>query len=142
MFQGFKDFILRGNVIELAVAVVIGSAFQTVVDTVVSSLLEPVINAAGSPDTGGLGFPIRPDMPTETYIDISTIINALIVFLITAAVVYFIFVLPMNKLAERRAKGLEPEPEAVSDDVALLQEIRDLLKAQRGDLPRQDPPRV
>ncbi|GAB98216.1 large conductance mechanosensitive channel [Kineosphaera limosa] len=135
MFQGFKDFILRGNVIELAVAVVVGSAFQQVVDKFVSSIVEPIINAAGSPETAGLGFSLRTDtaeMAQSTFINFSTIINALIVFVMTAAVVYFVFVLPMNKLAERRARGAEPEPEAISEDTALLREIRDALKANRG----------
>ena len=132
MLKGFKDFILRGNVIELAVAVVIGSAFQKVVDTVVSKLVTPVINAAGNPQTEGLGFSIRPDMAAATRIDLSAIINALIVFLLTALVVYFVFVLPMNKLAERRNRGEEPQAEAVSEDIALLREIRDLLVAERA----------
>lgn len=127
MLKGFKDFILRGNVIELAVAVVIGSAFQKVVDTVVSGLVTPVINAAGNPQTNGLGFSVRPDMAEATFIDLSAMINALIVFLITAFVVYFIFVMPMNKLSERRAKGAEPEPEAIPEDIILLREIRDEL---------------
>ncbi len=135
MLQGFKDFILRGNVIELAVAVVVGSAFQKVVDTFVSAIVEPLVNAAGSPESAGLGFSIRSDtaeMAKSTFVNFSTIINALIVFVITAAVVYFIFVLPMNKLAERRARGVEPEPVAVSEEVALLQEIRDELRATRS----------
>lgn len=131
MFQGFKDFILRGNVIELAVAVVIGSAFQKVVDVVVSGLVTPVINAAGNPQTNGLGFPVRPDMAEATYVDLSAMINALIVFLITALVVYFIFVMPMNKLSERRAKGQEPEPEAIDEEIILLREIRDELARRR-----------
>ncbi|MDO5699714.1 MAG: large conductance mechanosensitive channel protein MscL [Dermatophilus congolensis] len=127
MLQGFKDFILRGNVIELAVAVVIGSAFQKVVDTFVTAIVEPLINAVGAPESKGLGFPIRPDNVDATFINFSTIINALVVFLLTAAVVYFVFVLPMNKLAERRNRGIEPEPEAVPEDIALLREIRDQL---------------
>jgi len=130
VFKGFKDFILRGNVIELAVAVVIGSAFQKVVDTFVSALITPIINAAGSPETKGLGFPIRSDMADQTYVDLSVMINALVVFLITALVVYFMFVMPMNKLAERRKSGVEPEPEAPSEEIILLQEIRDSLRAR------------
>lgn len=130
MLKGFKDFILRGNVIELAVAVVIGSAFQKVVDTFVTALITPIINAAGNPKTAGLGFSLRPDMEKATYIDLSVMINALIVFLITALVVYFMFVLPMNKLSERRAKGLEPEPEKPSEEILLLQEIRDSLRGR------------
>lgn len=135
MFQGFKDFILRGNVIELAVAVVVGSAFQTVVDNFVSAIVEPVINAAGNPQTAGLGFSIRndtPEMAQSTFINFSTIINSLIVFLITAAVVYFVFVLPMNKLAERRNRGLEEDSEPISEDIQLLREIRDELRTRRG----------
>ena len=65
----------------------------------------------------------------NTFVNFSAIINALIVFLLTAAVVYFIFVVPMNKLAERRKLGKEPEP--LSDEAALLAEIRDELRAQR-----------
>ncbi len=131
MLQGFKDFILRGNVIELAVAVVVGSAFQKVVDTFVSAIVTPLINAVGAPESTGLGFALRPDNAEATFINFSVIINALIVFIITAAVVYFIFVLPMNKLSERRAKGVEPEPEAIPEDIILLREIRDQLKANR-----------
>lgn len=135
MLQGFKDFILRGNVIELAVAVVVGSAFQAVVDNFVSAIVTPIINAAGSPESSGLGFSLRSDsaeMAQNTFINFSTIINALIVFIITAAVVYFIFVLPMNKLSERRKKGIEPEPEAPSEEIILLQEIRDELRGRRA----------
>lgn len=135
MLQGFKDFILRGNVVELAVAVVVGSAFQKVVDTFVSSIVEPLINAAGSPESSGLGFSIRSDtaeMAKATFMNFSTIINALIVFILTAAVVYFIFIVPMNKLAERRTRGIEPEPEAKAEDIILLEEIRDELRARRA----------
>lgn len=132
MLQGFKDFILRGNVIELAVAVVVGSAFQKVVDTFVSAIVTPIINAAGAPESTGLGFALRPDNAEATFINFSVIINALVVFLITAAVVYFIFVLPMNKLSERRARGVEPEPEAIPEDIILLREIRDELAARRS----------
>ncbi|WP_226346248.1 large conductance mechanosensitive channel protein MscL [Agilicoccus flavus] len=135
MLKGFKDFVLRGNVIELAVAVVIGSAFQKVVDTMVSALVTPVVNAAGNPQSSGLGFSLRndtPQMAQSTFLDFSTIINALIVFIITAAVVYFIFVMPMNKLAERRKAGIEPEPVAPSEEIVLLQEIRDELRNRRA----------
>ena len=131
MLQGFKDFIFRGNVIELAVAVVIGTAFQKVVDTFVSAIITPLINAIGAPESTGLGFSLRTDNAEATFINFSIIINALIVFLLTAAVVYFVFVLPMNKLAERRARGVEPEPEPLAEDIELLREIRDELRARR-----------
>lgn len=129
MLKGFKDFIMRGNVIDLAVAVVIGGAFATIVDTVVSSIITPVLNAAGGAEATGLGFEIVSGNP-DTFVDLAAIINAVIVFIITAAVVYFIFVLPMNKFQERRARGQEPEPTPPAEDIALLQEIRDLLKTR------------
>ena len=132
MLQGFKDFIMRGNVIDLAVAVVIGGAFAAIVDVVVSSIITPVLNAAGGAEASGLGFNILQDNDA-TYVNFAAIINAFIVFLITAAVVYFVFVLPMNKFNERRAAGKEPEPEVVTDEVATLREIRDLLAQRRTD---------
>lgn len=132
MLAGFKAFIMRGNIVELAVAVVIGTAFAAVVDTVVTSLISPLLASFGGANVGdGLGFEIR-DGNRATFLDFGAIINALIVFLITAAVVYFLIVVPMNKLAERRARGQEPEPEEVTEDVQVLREIRDLLQAQRG----------
>ena len=131
MLKGFKDFIMRGNVIDLAVAVVVGAAFAAVVDTMVSSVVTPLLNAAGGAEAEGLGFRLISDNPA-TYMDFAAIINALIVFLLTAAVVYFILVAPMNKFQERRKKGVE-EPEEVSEEIATLREIRDLLAARRTD---------
>ncbi|WP_454083857.1 large conductance mechanosensitive channel protein MscL [Georgenia sp. Marseille-Q6866] len=131
MLKGFRDFITRGNVIELAVAVVIGSAFTTIVNTVVTSIITPVVNSLGGTQVEGFGFPIIAGRE-DTFVDLAAIINAVIVFLITAAVVYFIFVLPMNTFQERRKRGEEPEPQAPAEDILLLQEIRDLLKAQSG----------
>jgi large conductance mechanosensitive channel len=130
MLKGFRDFIARGNVIDLAVAVVIGAAFTNVVNAFGSSFLEPLIKVisgghtlSGSFKVGGVRF------------DWSAFINALIAFLIAALTVYFLVVLPMNRLAERRKRGEEPEPEAPSDEVRLLTEIRDALVAQRGGQP-------
>ena len=122
--QGFKDFIMRGNVVELAVAVVIGSAFAAVVNKVVENLINPILAAVGGADASGLGVHLREGNPA-TFMDFGAIITALITFLITAAVVYFAFVLPMNKFNERR--GLE----VPQTDSELLSEIRDLLKANR-----------
>lgn len=132
MIKGFKEFIMRGNVIDLAVAVVIGAAFAAVVTTVVSSLVTPLLNAAGGAEVGGLGFFIRENNPA-TYVDFAAIINALIVFLLTALVVYFVLVVPMNALAERRRRGQVEEPAEVSEELATLREIRDLLAARRTD---------
>ena len=124
MIQGFKDFIMRGNIVDLAVAVVIGTAFAAVVDVVVSSLITPLLNAMGGAEASGLGFHIISSNPA-TYMDFAAIINALIVFLLTAAVVYFVIVVPMNKVNEKMGFGAEEEEPG--EDVALLTEIRDLL---------------
>ena len=129
--KGFKDFIMRGNVIDLAVAVVVGAAFAKVVEVIVSSIVTPLLNAAGGAEVGGLGFRIISDQE-NTFMDFAAIINALIVFLITAAVVYFVLVAPMNKFNELRKRGVE-EPEEVSEEIATLREIRDLLAARRTD---------
>ena len=129
--SGFKDFIMRGNVVDLAVAVVIGAAFSTIVTAFTEKIIQPLINSVGSKESKGLGFEIR-DGKASTYVDFSALITALINFLIIAAVVYFFVVLPMNILQDRRRRGQEPEPKAPSEDVILLQEIRDLLAAQQG----------
>ena len=129
MLKGFKEFIMRGNVIDLAVAVVIGGAFAAVVNTMVSNIVTPLLNSFGGAEASGLGFEIISGNPS-TYMDFAAIINALIVFLITAAVVYFVLVAPMNKFNELRNRGVE-EPEEVSEEIATLREIRDLLAARR-----------
>lgn len=130
MIQGFREFIMRGNIVDLAVAVVIGTAFAAVVDTVVSSFITPLLNSLGGMESQGLGFHIRSGNDA-TFVNLSAIINALIVFLLTAAVVYFLIVAPMNKMAERRRRGHEEEePEEVAEDVLLLREIRDLLSTR------------
>jgi large conductance mechanosensitive channel len=130
MLKGFKEFIMRGNVIDLAVAVVIGAAFAAVVNTVVTSLITPILNAIGGGQVGGLKLPLRGAARPDAMIDFAAIINSVIVFLITAAVVYLIFVAPMNKINERRMRGQET-PAEVSEELATLREIRDLL-ATRG----------
>ena len=127
MIKGFKDFIMRGNVIDLAVAVVIGGAFGKVVDTFVSAIVTPILNAFGGANSEGLGFRLVSGN-AATVINFSVIINALIVFLLTAAVVYFIFVAPMNAFKERRARGQVQEVEPT--EIELLTEIRDSLKAR------------
>lgn len=130
MLKGFKDFLLRGNIVDLAVAVVIGTAFTALVAKFTESFINPLIASTGSTDTGqGLGFRIKGDSP-ETFIDIGTFINAAITFAITAAVVYFFVVVPMKKLNELRDRGKEPEPAGVGEDIALLREIRDSLASQ------------
>jgi large conductance mechanosensitive channel len=133
MIKGFKEFLMRGNVIDLAVAVVIGAAFTALVNSLVKDIITPLIAAiAGKHDFSDLTFTVHKS--TFRYGDF---INALIAFLLIAAAVYFLIVLPMNKMAEMRkarlaAQGhVEEEGEAPSDEVLLLTEIRDLLSTQQ-----------
>lgn len=128
MLKGFKDFILRGNVIDLAVAVVIGGAFTAIVTAFTDHLINPLIAAIGGANVNGLAIQLV-DGNDKSILDFGAVITAAINFIIVAAVVYFILVLPMNSLAERRKKGIEPEVEAPSEDIILLTEIRDQLKA-------------
>lgn len=134
MIKGFRDFILRGNIIDLAIAVVIGTAFAAVVNVFVSSIVKPIIASFPGASVNGWGFSLRGGaLKKTTFIDISAIINSVIVFVITAAVVYFIIVVPMTRIQERRARGIEPEPVAVPEDIILLREIRDALGARPTD---------
>jgi len=132
--KGFRDFILRGNVIDLAVAVVIGAAFTSIVNAIVNSVINPAIGALFDAESLNEALPV--DLPTTSggtaTLYFGAVIGALINFLIVAAVIYFVLVLPVNKLRERQAakKGVAEE-EAGPTDVQLLAEIRDLL-AQRN----------
>ncbi|MBA3905570.1 MAG: large conductance mechanosensitive channel protein MscL [Pseudonocardiales bacterium] len=129
MIKGFKDFILRGNVMDLAVAVVIGAAFGAVVTAFTAKIIQPLINTIGSPDGGGLGFTIVAGK-SSTYVDVAALIGAAINFVIVAAVVYFVIVVPLNAIKARRKRGEETGP-AEPTDVELLIEIRDLLRSQQ-----------
>lgn len=132
MLKGFKDFLLRGNVVDLAVAVVIGTAFAALVASFTASFLDPLIAlVAGGGENGG---------ETEVngqFFTWGAFITAIITFVLTAAVVYFVVVVPMKKLQERRQRGQEAGP-AAPTDVELLAEIRDLLASQRGTPPQAD----
>lgn len=126
MLKGFKEFILRGNVIELAIAVVIGAAFGGVVTQLTKSFIQPLIQLVGGGGVHGGAFFIH-----GVAFDWAAFINAIINFLIVAAVIYFLIVHPMNRIMERRrhseaAAAASPDPE----EVLLLREIRDLLKKQ------------
>lgn len=123
MLKGFRDFIRRGNVIDLAVGVVIGAAFTSLVTQFGNSFLKPLIQLlTGGEDVSGK-FTIR-----EATFDYGAFITALIVFLLTAAALYFAVVAPLNRLNELRRRGQEPEPEAPGEDIVLLTEIRDALR--------------
>ncbi|MEU4476931.1 large conductance mechanosensitive channel protein MscL [Micromonospora sp. NPDC023966] len=153
MLKGFKDFIMRGNVVDLAVGVVIGAAFTGVVTQLTKSFLEPLVRVFIALITGSENG-ITGSTPTFRKIpfDWVAFVNAAITFLLTAAALYFLVVYPMNRLAERRKRGEEPPPKAPSEEVRLLTEIRDALLAgnhatpgQRGALDdvlgrRQEPP--
>ena len=131
MLKGFKDFLFRGNIVELAIAVVIGSAFTAVVTSFTQAIIQPVLASIGGVNADGLGFNILgSDGPPTSFVNIGAVITALITFLITAAVVYFVFLMPMNTITERRKKNMKPADAAPTDNELLLQ-IRDLLKAQQ-----------
>ena len=116
MLKGFRDFITRGNLIELAVAFIIGAAFATVVKSFTDMLMGFIGKAGGQPDFSKV---------TLMDVNVGHFINAVISFLIVAAVIYFFVVTPYNKLQQRISKGEQPAPPAA--DIALLTEIRDLL---------------
>ncbi|UYG16641.1 large conductance mechanosensitive channel protein MscL [Brachybacterium huguangmaarense] len=133
--KGFKDFVMKGNVIDLAVGVVIGGAFTALITSIVDHLIQPVINVFGGQNVNGLAFQIT---NPKTVVDFGAILSAVISFLITAAVVYFVFVMPMAKARQldRKRRGIpEEEESAAPEDVMLLTEIRDLLRAQSGSAP-------
>ena len=130
MLKGFKEFISRGNAIDLAVGMVIGAAFTAVVTALVSKVINPLI--------GGLFGEQNFDDVFQFTIGTATVqpgavITALVNFLLVAFALYFFIVLPMNALAARRKKEEAVETPEVSEDVQLLSEIRDLLKAQNNN---------
>lgn len=132
MLKGFKDFLLRGNVVDLAVAVVIGTAFAALVASFTESFLNPLIGLVGG--GGENGGSIEVDGQLFTW---GAFLTAIITFVLTAAVVYFVVVVPMKKIQERRQRG-EEAGQAAPTDVELLAEIRDLLAAERNTPPQTD----
>ena len=127
VYKEFREFITRGNVIDLAVAVVIGLAFIAIINAVVSGLITPLIGMIGGNDYSNLDFTIN-----DSTFEYGLVINAIIQFLFIAAAVFFLIVKPINVINERRRRGEEPEPEELSDEAALLTEIRDLLRNRSG----------
>ncbi|MBA3232580.1 MAG: MscL family protein [Propionibacteriales bacterium] len=119
--KGFKDFLLRGNLIELAVAFIMAAAFATVVNAAVAMIMDLVGKAGGTPDfstyePGGVG--------------VGAFFTALIAFLILSAIVYFFIVTPYTKAREHMDRDRTEAPAMVTEDVALLTEIRDLLASR------------
>ena len=126
MLRGFRDFIMRGNVVDLAVAVVIGAAFGAVVAAFADDFIGGLLGAiGGSPDFGDAGFTVN-----GSKIVYGSTLTALIQFVIVAAAIYFVIVVPMQEIAKRRG-AIEDSP-APSDETVLLTEIRDLLQRQSG----------
>ncbi|MER7051706.1 MULTISPECIES: large conductance mechanosensitive channel protein MscL [unclassified Streptomyces] len=152
VWQGFKAFLMRGNVIDLAVAVVIGAAFTNIVNSVVKGVINPLIGAFGTQSLDSYSSCLKGpctgtgDSATGVRILWGSVLGATLTFLITAAVVYFLMVLPMAKYLARqeaRRKAKESTREIVEvSELEVLKEIRDALVAQRGsghDRPQDDP---
>ncbi len=117
MLKGFRDFIARGNVLDLAVGVIIGAAFSEIVNSMVKDLITPIIGLmGGTPDFSALK--LGP-------VNIGNFVNAVLSFLIKAAGLYFLIILPFNRFAKKLAAPPPPAPPTQSE--AYLKEIRDLL---------------
>lgn len=128
MLKGFKEFISQGNVVDLAVAVIIGAAFKPIVDKLTEFLLGIIGQVIGAPNFDSVGkFSLLANPSGEAdYLYPGAILTQIINFLIVAAAIYFFVVVPMKKMKERKAKE-EAEAPAEPTDVELLTEIRDLL---------------
>ncbi|MFD2793496.1 large conductance mechanosensitive channel protein MscL [Promicromonospora vindobonensis] len=129
LLTGFKDFIARGNVIDLAVGIAIGTAFTAVVAGLLDGIINPLIAAIfGQPDISGVGeFTIN-----NADFSVGLFLQAVLNFLIVAAAIYFFVVIPINKLQSLRRTSEEVVEEAAAEEVVLLTEIRDLLRVQAG----------
>lgn len=128
MLKGFREFLMRGNVIDLAVAVVIGAAFTSVVNAVVNGVMNPLIGSVFKADS--LDNALDVTIPfSGAVIQFGLVLGALINFVIVAIVVYFVFVLPVNVL-RNRSKAAETTEEPAETEVSVLVEIRELLKRQ------------
>ncbi|OKL54758.1 mechanosensitive ion channel protein MscL [Bowdeniella nasicola] len=127
MLQGFKEFISRGNAMEMAVGIVIGAAFGKVVEALVEGIINPLIGGLFGDVNFASAWAVKLGPATISF---GLVINAIIYFLLVALAIYFLIVVPMNKMAAMR-KAKNEEPEAPADDVRLLEEIRDLLAKQQ-----------
>lgn len=121
MLKGFKDFLLRGNVVDLAVAVVVGAAFTAIVTAFTTNIVNPLVAALGGSNEYGFGFNITSS--PESFVNIGAVITAIINFVIIAAVVYFVLILPVNTAKKRFVS----QPEKELSDVDVLVQIRDIL---------------
>ena len=134
MVKGFLDFIKRGNVVDLAVAVVIGAAFTLVVQALLAGIITPLIAAVfGEPNLSNVGtFTIN-----DAAFSIGLVLDAVLNFIVIAAVIYFLVIVPLNALNERRRRGeVDPaDTAAPTDEAILLREIRDLLRTRDQPVP-------
>ncbi len=123
MIKGFRDFLMRGNVIDLAVGVIMGTAFGAIVNSLVADIITPIIGAIfGQPDFGGIKLgPVL----------IGNFLNALVSFLFVALGVYFFIVVPINQLKKMTTKEVAAAPAAPPRQEVLLEEIRNLLAKGR-----------
>lgn len=128
MLKGFKDFLLRGNVLDLAVAVVVGTAFTAIVTAFTEYIINPLIATVGGDNEMGWGFQILSGNDA-TFLNIGAVVSAAINFIIIAAVVYFVLIVPAN--AAKKKFVTEPEDKQASAEDLLIQ-IRDILEAQAG----------
>lgn len=126
MLKGFRDFVLRGNVVDLAVGVIIGAAFGNVVTAFTKAFLDPLIRLL----TGGTGEVAGKFVVNGIAFDWGLFVSTLINFLLTAAVVYFFVVAPMNKAIERLKRDEKPPVAEPSNEEKLLAEIRDAVRAR------------
>ncbi|HLT16121.1 MAG TPA: large conductance mechanosensitive channel protein MscL [Acidimicrobiales bacterium] len=135
MFQDFKKFLMRGNVVDLAVAVVIGAAFGAVVTSLVDGIINPIVGLVGGKDLSGWVITLKDATATDPAVELrwGAVLSSIIDFVLIAAAIFFLIVKPMNAMVERRRRGEEPAEDtpAPSDEAVLLTEIRDLL-AQRS----------
>ncbi|PBC63128.1 mechanosensitive ion channel protein [Streptomyces sp. Tue6028] len=148
IWEGFKAFLMRGNVVDLAVAVVIGAAFTNIVNSVVKGIINPLVGAIGTKNLDSYSTCIKEpctgsgDTATGVRILWGSVLGATLSFVITAAVVYFLMVLPMAKYLARieaRRKAKEGTHEIIEvTELEVLKEIRDELVAQRGQGRAQD----
>jgi len=134
MLNEFKQFILKGNVIDLSTGVIIGAAFSSIVTAFTKGIIEPILKIFGGNPNVSLGLRIgefvnEKGEKTANMLDIGMVINAAIGFVITSAVIFFVIIKPMNKLMAMTKKKEEAAPPAApAADIVLLTEIRDLLK--------------
>jgi large conductance mechanosensitive channel len=130
MLKGFKEFVMRGNVIDLAVGVVIGAAFGALVNQLTASFLEPLIAVVAGGGVEGGTFTVD-----GVVFDWGAFVNAVITFVITAAGIYFLVVAPFNSLRHRRESGQETEAEPSNEEkiVLLLDQIAKELSKDGSD---------